>query len=285
MSLSVWDATTKELILVGALITLITALRQRHTSRKSQKRDLKVLQLPQRPVSSGKTTKTGHTTTFNVNENKKVVKHIKPKHALIVDAIPKDELQHVFETGVLKCYAEMQLPQYSRYEKWTQSCYMEIDDKWTPRPEINQPLYESLKNVQEKCREMFAQWYADLYSLESVEVTTLNSFVTKYVPEEGKNEFGKHIDGIKVHGSLVLCLPTDEPNDWPGMLVWDGPKERGPIGRDPRPEHTYVMQPGDALLLDRMVWHHGLPITKGHRYVIVNFYSISWKKIANTQGL
>jgi hypothetical protein len=216
---------------------------------------------------------------------KPIPKAVKPKHAIVVNAIPAKELNDAFEKGVLTCYSEMQLPSYSRYEKWTQSCYMEIDEKWTPRPTINVPLYESLKDIQEKCRLVFAQWYAELYSLESVEVTTLNSFVTKYVPEEGKNEFGKHIDGVKVQGSLVLCLPTDDPNDWPGMLVWDGPKERGPRGRDPRPEHQYVMQPGDALLLDRMVWHHGLPITKGRRYVIVNFYAVQWKKVANAEGL
>ena len=110
-------------------------------------------------------------------------------------------------------------------------------------------------------------------------MTTLNSFVTKYVPAEGKNEFGKHVDGVKVHGSLVLALPTDAENDWPGMLVWDGPRGRGPAGRDPRPEHLYVMQPGDALILDRLVWHHGLPITKGHRFVVVNFYSVAWKML------
>ena len=212
-------------------------------------------------------------------------KAIKLKHAVVVNAIGAEELKEVFEKGVLTCYQEMQLPSYSRYEKWTQSCYMEVDEKWTPRPTINFPLFQSFKDIQEKCRLIFAQWYAELYSLESVEVTTLNSFVTKYVPQIGKNEFGKHIDGVKVEGSLVLCLPTDEPHDWPGMLVWDGPKERGPVGRDPRPEHLYVMQPGDALLLDRMVWHHGLPITKGHRYVVVNFYAVHWKKVANAAGL
>lgn len=230
--------------------------------------------------------KASATTLVNLKDDNKVVpKHVKPKHAVVVNAIPQKELQQVFEKGVLTCYSEMRLPSYSRYEKWTQSCYMEIDEKWTPRPAINVPLFESFREIQEKCRMIFGQWYADLYSLEQVEVTTLNSFVTKYVPEQGKNEFGKHIDGVKVQGSLVLCLPTDEPNDWPGMLVWDGPKDRGPHGRDPRPEHQYVMQPGDALLLDRMVWHHGLPITKGHRYVVVNFYSVQWKKVANADGL
>jgi hypothetical protein len=240
----------------------------------------------QQPIKSTTTTTSTAKTLFStLTRYQNLPKAIPFKHAVVTQAIPEVELNQVFNNGVLPCYAEMQLPSYSRYEKWTQSCYMEIDARWTPKPEINLPMFNALKEVQERCRLIFAQWYAELYSLESVEVTTLNSFVTKYVPQEGKNEFGKHIDGVKVHGSLVLCLPTDEPNDWPGMLVWDGPKERGPIGVDPRPEHHYVLQPGDALLLDRMVWHHGLPITKGHRYVVVNFYSVAWKKIANTQGL
>ncbi|KAH9248513.1 hypothetical protein BASA81_013839 [Batrachochytrium salamandrivorans] len=217
------------------------------------------------------------TTTYLKSAALPLPKAGKFKHAVVETAVPLEQLQQVFTTGVLPCYQEMQLPAYSRYESWTQSCYMEIDLRWTPRPEINQAMFEAMKDIQEHCRQVFAKWYAELYSLECVEVTTLNSFVTKYVPSEGKNEFGKHIDGVKVHGSLVLALPTDEPHDWPGILVWDGPKGRGPIGKDPRPEHHYVLQPGDALVMDRMVWHHGLPITKGNRYVVVNFYSVAWK--------
>ena len=267
------------LLIAGLFMSTIVIIRKRKSIINSTTKDLK----------NEAVFNTTTTTTIYVNDNstnnKKIPKASKLKHAIITNAIPADELNYAFENGVLTCYSEMQLPAYSRYEKWTQSCYMEIDERWTPRPEINQPLFESLKSIQEKCRLIFAQWYAELYALESVEVTTLNSFVTKYVPETGKNEFGKHIDGVKVQGSLVLCLPTNDPHDWPGMLVWDGPKQRGPLGRDPRPEHLYLMQPGDALLLDRMVWHHGLPITKGHRYVIVNFYAVQWKKLANADGL
>ena len=280
---------TLALVMVAAFG--VVTVRARSTKTRKQ-RNTNILTLP-KPTSTKSTTSTTNNEEHHHNRNsslytKQMVglpRPTRPKHALITDAIPTEELQQAFEQGVLKCYRETQLPTYSRYEKWTQSCYMEVDEKWTPRPEINLPLFESLKAIQERCRLIFAQWYADLYQLESVEVTTLNSFVTKYVPQEGKSEFGKHVDGIKVEGSLVLCLPTDEPNDWPGMLVWDGPKGRGPIGKDPRPEHVYCMQPGDVLLLDRMVWHHGLPITKGHRFVIVNFYAVQWKKLANTKGL
>ena len=89
-------------------------------------------------------------------------KAVKPKHALVVNAISPQELKEVFDKGVLRCYRETQLPSYSRYEKWTQSCYMEVDEKWTPRPTINLPLFESFRDIQEKCRLIFAQWYAEL---------------------------------------------------------------------------------------------------------------------------
>lgn len=209
----------------------------------------------------------------------------KPKHAVICGAVPEAELATAFEQGVLPYYAEMQLPSYSRYEAWTQSSYITTHPKWTPQPPINQDMFKHLAHVQERCRRIFAQWYADLHGLEQLEVITLNAFVTKYVASEGKNHFGKHVDGAKVMGSLVLALPTNEENDWAGMLVWDGPRGRGPLGRDPRPEHHYVMQPGDALVLDRIVWHHGLPITRGARYVIVNFYEVKWIKLRGTEGL
>jgi len=226
-----------------------------------------------------------HSTMWTLHGSHPEKKAPKQKHALIADAISKQDLHLAFEQGVLPYYAEMQLPSYSRYETWTQSSYITIHPRWTPKPPINQAMFEKLKCIQEQCRCIFAQWYADLYNLEKLEVITLNSFVTKYIPETGKSEFGKHVDGAKVQGSLVLVLPTNEENDWPGMLVWDGPKERGPKGKDPRPEHLYCMQPGDVLCLDRIVWHHGLPITKGARYVVVNFYSIRWIKLRGTEGL
>jgi hypothetical protein len=219
------------------------------------------------------------TTHWDLHSSRKEKCAPKPKHALIPDAVPMEELARAFEQGVLPYYREMQLPSYSRYETWTQSSYMEIHPRWTPQPPINAQMYAHLQGVQERCRRVFAQWYCDLHGLQEVEVTTLNSFVTKYVPATGKSEFGKHVDGARVHGSLVLALPTDEPHDWPGMLVWDGPKRRGPAGRDPRPEHLYQMLPGDALVLDRIVWHHGLPITKGSRFVVVNFYEVRWLNI------
>ena len=222
---------------------------------------------------------------INKNELKKTIKSIRFKHNLIPQAIEVNELNRVFQEGILKTYHEMQLPKYSRYENWKQSCYMQVHDRWNPKPEggVNVALYKHMENIQEKCRLLFMEWYMELHNLEEVEVIVLNSFITKYVAEKGKNEFGKHVDGAKVDGSLVLALPTDEENDWPGMLVWDGAKGRG--HKDPRPEHVYNMQPGDALVLDKLVWHHALPISKGKRFVVVNFYGCKWKKLKNSDNL
>jgi hypothetical protein len=235
------------------------------------------------------TTEYKHTTYYKRNNKQNNIfipsSHFKFKHILLENIISNEELQIAFEQGVIPHFKETQLPSYSRYEDWRQSCYMEIHPKWTPQPEVNLAMLEKMAKIQEYCRLIFARWYCDLYSLDEVEITTLNSFITKYVAEPKKNEFGKHVDGIKVQGSLVLALPTDEENDWPGMMVWDGPKGRGIVNDDTRPKHHYMMQPGDALLLDRMVWHHGLPITKGKRYVVVNFYSCQWKKVSGTEGL
>ena len=77
-----------------------------------------------------------------------------------------------------------------------------------------------MEKIQEICKNAFTEWYKELHGLEEVKVTTLNAFVTKYIGKEsGKEEFGKHVDGAKVDGSLVLALPTDEPHDWPVSLL------------------------------------------------------------------
>eukprot|EP00516_Mucochytrium_quahogii_P001863 CAMPEP_0203760656 /NCGR_PEP_ID=MMETSP0098-20131031/13910_1 /ASSEMBLY_ACC=CAM_ASM_000208 /TAXON_ID=96639 /ORGANISM=" , Strain NY0313808BC1" /LENGTH=306 /DNA_ID=CAMNT_0050654325 /DNA_START=209 /DNA_END=1126 /DNA_ORIENTATION=+ len=200
-----------------------------------------------------------------IREEKKAKSKL--RHACIRGVIRKEELDRAF-VGVRASYHEQQLQEYSRYKNWTQSCYMECHPQWNPQVEITQPLFDSMAPLLEKCKVVFADWYKELHGLEEVEVITLNSFVTKYVPKEGKDEFGKHVDSAKVDGSLILSLPTDEPHDWPGLIVWDGPK--GTDGK--RPEQTYVIQPGDVCCLDTLIWHHGLPITKGARYVSVCFY-------------
>mmetsp|Transcript_22619 Transcript_22619/g.28867 ORF Transcript_22619/g.28867 Transcript_22619/m.28867 type:complete len:384 (+) Transcript_22619:31-1182(+) len=199
------------------------------------------------------------------------------KHICVRQIIPKQLLEDSFE-GVREHYRAQSLQEYSRYKNWTRSCYMETHPFLPPQVEVHKPLYECLKEVLDMGKLHFAAWYKELNNLDEVEVVTLNSFVTKYIPHPGKNEFGKHVDGAKIDGSLILALPTDEPHDWPGLLVWDGPNHGTKLQKK-RPEHHVHLEPGDACFLDKLVWHHGLPITTGARYVIVCFYKCNWRKV------
>ena len=198
----------------------------------------------------------------------------KLRHALLPQLLPDAELAKAF-AGVLAWHREQQLQEYSRYKNWTQSCYMEVHESWSPQVETVEPLRAAMAPLLAAAARAFGEWYKELYNLEQVEVVTLNSFVTKYVPVEGKNEFGKHVDSAKCDGSLVLALPTDEPHDWPGITVWDLPKDE----QGNETARTYLPRPGEALCLDQLVWHHGLPITAGKRYVCVCFYKVKWLKV------
>jgi len=141
------------------------------------------------------------------------------KHACVQGIVPKELLMSSFE-GVKKHYKSQQLMEYSRYKNWTRSCYMESHPFLPPQAKVTKPLYDSLKEILDIGKSHFAAWYKELNNLDEVEVITLNSFVTKYLPNPGENEFGKHVDGAKIDGSLILALPTDDPHDWPGLLVW-----------------------------------------------------------------
>ncbi len=153
---------------------------------------------------------------------------------------------------------------------------MECDKKWTPKVDVNEKLFETMEAILEQVKNQFASWYKDRHGLNEVEVVTLNSFITKYIAKEGKDEFGKHVDSANIDGSAICALPTDDPHDWPGLVVWDGPKDPA---TGERPEFLYNLSPGDVCCLDKLIWHHGLPITKGSRYVAVLFYECKWKKI------
>ncbi|GBG32901.1 Copper-transporting ATPase RAN1 [Hondaea fermentalgiana] len=201
-------------------------------------------------------------------------KTTKPRHACIRDVVPAEELAKAFE-GVKKYYHEQQLQEYSRYKNWTQSCYMDCHEHWSPQVPITEPLRDCMAPVMERCRLRFKSWYEELHGLKNAEVYALNSFVTKYIPVEGKQEFGKHVDSAKCDGSLIVALPTDDPHDWPGIKIWDGPRNE----KGEQPEQTYVLQPGDICCLDALVWHHGLPISKGVRYVAVCFFRCKWKEV------
>jgi len=152
---------------------------------------------------------------------------------------------------------------------------MQCDPKWIPRTEVNPLLFKSMEKILEITTKTFGEWYKTRHHLEEVQIVTLNSFITKYIPSEGKDEFGKHIDSANIDGSAICALPTDMEHDWPGLIVWDGTKAED----GSRPQKTYKLKPGDICCLDKLVWHRGLPITTGARYVAVLFYECKWKKL------
>lgn len=224
--------------------------------------------------------------------------------------IAKEELLSRFQE-IVQLYHEMPLPEYSRYKNWTQSCYLEVHERWTPKTDINESLYLVMKDILLQAKQAFQKWYCFKNNLEKVDVVTMNSFITKYIPVDGKREFGKHVDGAKIDGSLILALPEEldlesispelarkrERHNWPGLLVWDAPKQRkvrstesniskeklnaatSAIKEAGFDEFLIKLAPGDCCFLENMIWHHGLPITTGARYVVVCFYQCVWKKI------
>ena len=192
------------------------------------------------------------------------------KHALFPAAIPSDYLEGIFPE-MKRSYKPADLT-YGKYKRWNLSCYCEVWEGWTPKTPPHPPMAAAMKETLALSKDIFTKWYCERNGLEECEVITMNSFVTRYSPEPGKSELGKHVDGRKVDGSLILALPTDEPFDWPGLKVWDGK-------RGAKKEYLYTMKPGDVCVLDNMVWHHALPITSGRRYALVCFYKCNWKKV------
>ena len=189
--------------------------------------------------------KTGATSSMAVSrELKKQITMISTRLPIIhhhnfchlENAVPRDLLFNSFRK-LVQLYHEMPLPEYSRYKDWSRSCYMEVQEKWTPKTDVNEQLYMAMQEVLAIGKNEFSKWYCFKNNLEEVEVITLNSFVTKYIPVIGKNEFGKHVDGVRIDGSLILSLPEEldleqytdgqiqakirERHDWPGLMVWD----------------------------------------------------------------
>lgn len=227
----------------------------------------------------------------------KAVLHV-PNFHCERNVVSKEELMLAFKK-VVNLYHEMPLPRYSRYENWSRSCYMEVHEKWTPKTDTNESLRLALEEVLEKGKTSFSRWYCFRNGLKKVKVVTMNSFVTKYIPKPGMNEFGKHVDGIKIDGSLIMALPEEidlvdnqlsqpqeiavsERHNWKGLIVWDAPREkelRKSLQKSGQDKFSVKLMPGDCCYLEKLVWHHGLPIYSGARYVIVCFYQCSWQEI------
>merc|ERR1712113_1261573 len=115
------------------------------------------------------------------------------------------------------------------------------------------------------CVGKFREWHCRRRALQSVEVSVMNAFVTRYRPIQEEDQLKKHIDGSNVDGSVVLALPTDDPFEGGALHVWDGKPQR---------EFVYQMRAGDALFLENAVWHQAKPISCGTRWALVLFLRV-----------
>ena len=197
-----------------------------------------------------------------------------PRHAMVEGGISVDKLESMFP-AIEANFDPAQLDYtetigYSRYKNWNISCYLRVWDGWTPRVPACMPLVNVMDPILDECIVKFAEWYKSLHGLAEVEVTIMNSFVTRYRPVNDQDQLKKHVDGRKVDGSVVLALPTRTPFQGGQLSVWDG---------KPVTEYAYQMKAGDILYLDNMVWHQAFPITTGERWALVIFCKCRWKAV------
>eukprot|EP01004_Peranema_trichophorum_P006877 NODE_5677_length_984_cov_27.943089_g5098_i0.p1 GENE.NODE_5677_length_984_cov_27.943089_g5098_i0~~NODE_5677_length_984_cov_27.943089_g5098_i0.p1 ORF type:complete len:275 (-),score=38.66 NODE_5677_length_984_cov_27.943089_g5098_i0:159-932(-) len=188
----------------------------------------------------------------------------KDKHAIIEGALDRKTLDLMFPQ--MKALWKPHPVVYNSGVTWSNSCYLDADPNMKPSPEPDLELRELFNPILEQCDKHFSSWYESCYGVGSVpKLTRKQTFITKYRPISGENQLARHVDGTNIDGSVILGLPTDDPYEGGGLTVWDG---------QPQYKIDYPVNIGDMVLLDRLVWHQGNPITSGHRYVLVIFYTV-----------
>merc|ERR1719265_352713 len=148
----------------------------------------------------------------------------KYRHEFLQNAVDPQWLEALFPE-MQEAYLQQPLDygRNSRYgDKWRISCYLVVMDNWKPKIEPHEPMVQCMAPVMNECVNLFQNWHCRRKGLESIEVTVMNAFVTRYRPIHGEDELKKHIDGSNVDGSVILALPTDTSYSGGELHVWDG---------------------------------------------------------------
>merc|ERR1712014_193632 len=123
------------------------------------------------------------------------MRHTIKKHAISVEKL--DKLFPQMKTA----YAQQPLDygRNSRYgDKWKISCYLVVMENWKPKIQPHMPMVQCMGSVMNACTKAFQQWYCQLRTLASVEVSVMNAFVTRYRAVHEEDQLKKHIDGAGV---------------------------------------------------------------------------------------
>ncbi len=222
----------------------------------------------------------------------------KRRHLVLPRAISPEYLDTLMPEIVTNLF-EPQTVTYNggvaNIKEWKISCYLEVMEGGIPCTNPHVALQRHCWELLETCNILFAHWYrqqhacndrtAGKYKMDENGyplVSRLMTFITRYTPAPDENALLKHVDGAgKVDGSLVVALPVDrwtdslENNSFEGygggLTFWDGRKG----GKNESEEIRYETRSGDVAFIDKAVWHQANPITKGTRWALVIFYSVS----------
>ncbi|KAL7537353.1 hypothetical protein ACHAWF_005741 [Thalassiosira exigua] len=246
--------------------------------------------------------------SFHVNEIKKQItrgvlraKLSKRRHLVLPRAISPaylDALMPPIVTDLFRPQTVTYNGGVAKVKNWKISCYLEVMDGGIPCTNPQVALRDHCQELLEACNDLFATWYQQQHACNDPNaryktdengkpvVTRLMTFITRYSPAPDENSLLKHIDGAgKVDGSVVVALPIDrwtashETNSFEGhgggLTFWDGKVRKSASGRREPEEILYDTRSGDLAFIDRAVWHQANPITKGTRWALVIFYSVT----------
>lgn len=96
------------------------------------------------------------------------------------------------------------------------------------------------------------------YCIDSHNLNIIDLFIVKYNSKDGQSGLEKHLDGC--HLSINIALSDSNTYEGGGVKFFDGIKYKSNIG--------------DAIVHSGQIYHSGIDITNGIRYVLVAFIKI-----------